>query len=171
LFFKLEQSLFYLLLFSIPFQIRKILYYPGWVFNEWLSISIYATDILLIILFIFWLANTLTQKGKMRPTLKIHDYFLFAFVVISAISIKNTSALYLSGYHLLKLIEFVLFYFYVKTYAIQRFNFSRSLLALIAGGAFQAIIAIIQFLKQSDIGLRLLGEGLLDPQMRGISVA
>jgi len=131
---------------------------------------VYATDILLVILFGFWFVRSVTQKGSTRFILRKHDYFLFAFIVISAISIKNTSALYLSGYHFLKLVEFVLFYFYLKTYVMQRFNFSGSLLALIAGGTFQAVIAIVQFLKQSDIGLRLLGEGLLDPQMRGVAV-
>ena len=171
---KIEQYLFYFLLFAIPFQIRKVLYYPDWIFSEWQAVSVYGTDILIIALFIFWFWKT-RFKTRLKTcfpylTFKTHDYFLLAFVVIAAISIKNSSAVYLSLFSFIKLIEFVLFYFYIKTYAVYRFDFLKSLLALIAGGVFQAIIAISQFLKQSSLGLWFLGESLIGPDMRGVAV-
>src|SRR3989344_2516515 len=58
---RLERYIFYIFLFSIPFQARKILYFEGWRFNEWQSISVYATDVLLGVLFLFWLFGYLAH--------------------------------------------------------------------------------------------------------------
>src|SRR3989344_7494980 len=149
---KLEHFLFYFLLFAIPFQTRKILWHQNWNFNEWQSASIYGTDILLFILFILWIFS------RVKPKVERYDYFLFALIVVSAISIKNSSSHVLSGYNVLKLVEFISFYFYLKSYAIYKFGLTRSMIVLVVGGLFQAIIAILQFLKQSSLGLGLLGE-------------
>lgn len=165
---KVEQILFYLLLFSIPFQTRKILWQQNWYFNEWQAISIYGTDILLVTLLLFWVF-----KGT-RPKIAYYDWFLFAFVAISAISIKNISLagqtdFYLSAYNIIKLVEFVGFYFYIKSYAIENFGFTRSLTAIISGAVFQSIIAVVQFWKQSDLGLKILGESLISRDLAGIA--
>ena len=155
----IERYLFFLLLFSIPFQTRIILWQQSWYFNEWQAISIYGTDILLLTLFVFWFF----RSGKL--SISKTDYFLLAFVVISAFSIKN----FLGFFSFLKLFEFVLFYFYLKSYAVDKFGFSRSLTVLIAGGLFQGGIAVLQFWQQSDLGLRILGESLLGKDMTGIA--
>src|SRR3989338_3079498 len=160
---KLERYLFYFLLFAIPFQTRKILWYQSWNFNEWQSVSLYGTDILLLILFGFWIFN------RVKPKIERYDYFLFALVAVSAISIKNSSSFYLSTYNVLRLVEFIAFYFYLKSYAVYKFGLVNSMIVLIGGGLFQAIIAILQFFKQSSLGLRLLGESILAPNMTGVA--
>ena len=160
---KIEQFLFYFLLFAIPFQTRKILWHQNWNFNEWQAISIYGTDILLIILFGFWMFN------RVKPKVEKYDYFLFALIAVSAISIKNAISPQLATFNVLKLIEFVVFYFYIKSYAVYRFGLIRSMIVLIGGGLFQAIIAILQFFKQSSLGLKLLGESVLAPDLTGIA--
>ena len=180
---KLEQYIFYFFLFAIPFQTRKILYYPGWLFSEWQAVSLYLTDIILMMLLIFWWFSFSSHGGKFliskseilnkfkisKSKLRNPDFYLLLFVVISAISIKNSSAFYLSFYSLLKLIEFVIFYFYIKTYALNRFDRLHSLLALIFGGLFQSAIAIVQFFRQQDFGLWFLGESTLNTDIRGIA--
>src|SRR3989344_9013600 len=98
---KLEQFLFYFLLFAIPFQARKILWYQNWNFNEWQSVSLYATDLLLMVLFVFWIFS------RVKPKIERYDYFLLAFVAVSVISIKNSSSYVLSAYSVLKLVEFI----------------------------------------------------------------
>src|SRR3989344_8329958 len=103
MFTRAERFLFYLLLFSIPFQTRKILWQQEWYFNEWQTISLYGTDLLLGILLVLW---ALSYNGI---NLKKYDYFLFAFVGIAALSLINTTSLYLGLFNLAKLIEFVLF--------------------------------------------------------------
>jgi hypothetical protein len=152
---KLERFLFYFLLFTIPFQTRKILWHQNWNFNEWQAISLYGTDILLIILFGFWIFSRVKLKVEK------YDYFLFALVAVSAISIKNSSSYVLSAYNVLKLIEFVAFYLYIKSYAVKKFGLMESMIVLFCGGLFQAIIAIGQFFKQSSLGLRYFGESVL----------
>ncbi len=160
---RLEQFLFYFLLFAIPFQTRKILWYQNWNFNEWQSISLCGTDILLLILFGFWIFS------RVKPKIEKYDYFLFALIAVSVISIKNSSSYILSAYNVLKLIEFIAFYFYIKSYAIYRFGLVRSMIVLIGGGLFQAIIAILQFFRQSSLGLKLLGESMLARDLTGIA--
>lgn len=177
-----ERYLFYFLLFAIPFQTRKILWHQNWNFNEWQSISLYATDLLLMILFLFWAVSAIRAGqisnfkfliSKQIPNPKSQfqnpNFYLLILVIISAISIKNSSSFILSSYNVLKLAEFVVLYFYLKSYAIYKFGFNKSLLALIYGGVFQAIIAILQFFKQSSLGLGLLGESVISPNLTGIA--
>lgn len=159
----IEKLLYYFLLFAIPFQTRKILWFQDWNFNEWQAVSLYGTDILLGILFIFWIFN---YKGL---KIKKYDYFLFAFILVAAVSLKNSTSFYVSLYSLIKLIEFVLFYFYLKSYALKKFGYLKSLEFIVIGGMFQAVIAIIQFLKQSDLGLHLLGETVINYNLVGIA--
>ena len=139
------------------------MWYQNWNFNEWQSASIYGTDILLLILFGFWIFS------RVKPKVEKYDYFLFALIAVSIISIKNSSSYILSGYNVLKLIEFVAFYFYIKSYAVYKFGLTRPMMVLIGGGLVQAIIAILQFLKQSSLGLKLLGESVLSPDLTGIA--
>lgn len=184
---KIEKYLFYILLFAIPFQTRKILWYPGWRFNEWQSVSLYLTDIMLGLLLLFWLYNSypklsyyvlrIMYYGKNSRTLiqntkyiiQKPEFYLIAFVFISAISIKNSSDVIISWFQFVKLLEFVIFYFYLKNYAIYKFGFTNSLFSIFYGGLFQAVISIVQFIRQSDIGLRYLGESLFNADIRGVA--
>ena len=175
---RFEQFLFYFLLFAIPFQTRKILWHQGWNFNEWQSASIYGTDLILFALFVFWAFNYFHGRKSLNSVINVKSsvfniynpsFYLLVFVVISAVSIKNSSSFYLSAYNVLKLVEFVAFYFYVKSYAVYKFGLNKSLLVLICGGVFQAIIAILQFFKQSSFGLKWLGESVLSPDLTGIA--
>ena len=162
MFLKLEQYLFYLLLFSIPFQTRKILWYDSWRFNEWQSVSVYATDILLVVLLIFWF---LDFKLKFQKS----DYFLVAFLTVSVISITNSTNPIVSWFQWFKLVEFSIFYWYLINYALGKFKLYNSFLAIFIGGILQSVIAIIQFLKQSSVGLRLFGESIINSDLSGVA--
>lgn len=162
--------MFYFLLFAIPFQTRKILWQQNWYFNEWQTITLYATDLIFLILAGIWFFSWKTGDKK-ASFFKIQkfDYFLFIFLAISAISIKNSTSSAISWFQFAKLAEFVLFYFYIKSYAFYRFNCIKVLWVVFVGGVFQSIIAIGQFLKQSDLGLRWLGESMLDSNLSGVA--
>lgn len=164
MFRKVETLIFYLLLFSISFQTRIILWQQNWYFNEWQAISLYGTDLLLLVLFYFWFKNYSGIK------IRTHDYFLFLFLFFSALSIKNSHSFPLSIYQFVKLAEFVLFYFYLKNYALTKFNVFHGFLAIFTGGVLQAVIGISQLIRQSDLGFRILGETLLHPEMAGVAV-
>ncbi len=173
---RIEQLLFYLLIFSIPFQTRKILWQQNWYFNEWQGAYIYATDILLGVLLLFWLFTVirggqisnfkfLISKQNLKSQIQKPDFYLIIFLIISAVSVKNI----IGVFSFIKLIEFAAFYFYLKNYAVYKFGFTSVLWVLISGGLFQSVIAVWQFLGQSDVGLRILGESLLSRDMTGIA--
>ena len=170
---KLEKYLFYLLLFSIPFQARKILWYEGWRFMEWQSISIYMTDLILVCLFLFWICNKLKMKNeKVKITvknLKFYEYFLILFLVISAVSVKNSSSYLISWFQCLKLLEFVAFFFYLKNYALAKIGLYNSFFSIFIGGLLQSIIAVSQFLKQESLGLWFLGESIFNKEILGVA--
>ena len=177
---RLERYIFYIFLFSIPFQARKILYFEGWRFNEWQSISVYATDVLLGVLFLFWLFGYLAHhkfsifnfQFSIKSQLSIFqkpDFYLILFLIISAISIKNSDSYLISWFQWIKLVEFSVFYWYLSHYAFKKFGIFNSFTAIMAGGLFQAVIAIIQFLKQSSIGLKYFGESIVNVDLPGIA--
>jgi O-antigen ligase len=71
---------------------------------------------------------------------------------------------------LLKLAEFIGFYFYLRSAFGKVFSFQKALAVIIASGVFQAIIGIAQYLKQGSLGLRLFGESPLSVNATGVAV-
>jgi len=112
MFNKVEKYLFGSLLFAIPFQIRKIVFYEGWRFNEWLSFSIYLTDVIFFCLFLMWIYS-LAQK---RAVLVIDNYLLIAssLMAITAFSLFFARDVKVAAFSLLRLIEFLVFFIYIK---------------------------------------------------------
>lgn len=165
---KLEKFIFYFFLFSIPFQTRLILWQWTRPFNEWTASFLYLTDILLVILFLFWLWRSLKKHTVLKLT--AGDRLLIAFFVISAFSIFNSKILGLSFYRLLKLAEFVLFYFYLKANLGNFFDFKTAANAVLFSGFFQAIVAIGQHIKQGSLGLKILGESIIGINIPNVAV-
>lgn len=97
------------------------------------------------------------------------DVFLLAFVAVAGISIGNAINPAAAWFAWLKLIEGVLLYFYVKDYALKRFDMTAGFTAIVLGGLFQSVIAIPQFIIQSSLGLKWLGESVLSPSQTGIA--
>lgn len=137
---KLEKFVFYLLIFSIPFQTRVFLYSAEVVvgFNEWQSVFLYGTDILIFTLFILWAYRSLrrtkisnfkffhlrawlravTHKQVARgqensKKLLITYYLLLITFLFSAISILFAQHWDISLYRVIKLFEFIWLFFYI----------------------------------------------------------
>ncbi len=170
---KLENWAFYIFLFAIPISVRHIFWYEPFNFVEWTAVYIYGTDLLLLVLFGFWFVNwktdNLLKTGKWKLITKPADWFLLAFVVVAGLSIINAHDVQTAVFQWVKLIEGVALYFYIKDYALKRFSLSKGFVALVLGGAFQAVIAIAQFMTQGGLGLKYLGESPLAPAMSGIA--
>lgn len=159
-----EKLFFYSLIFSIPFQTRVFLYSEGVFdgFNEWQSIFLYGTDILAILLFLYWLPNFLkTINFKFEFTFAL----LFIIIIFAGISIYFASYLNIGIYRFIKLLEFIWLFFYViralKAEDALRVKFSGISIALGLSGALQGAIAFLQFLAQHSLGLKYLGESPL----------
>ena len=163
MFKKFENWVFWIFLFAIPISVRHIFLYQPFQFVEWTAIYIYATDLLLLVPFAFWICS--------KPNIRFSraDWFLLGFVAIAGISIKNAMDVGTAIFTWLKLIEGVALYFYIKDYALKRFKLSEGFVAIVLGGVFQAVIAIAQFVTQGSLGLKYLGESPLAPAMSGIA--
>ncbi|MDP4001732.1 MAG: hypothetical protein Q8P69_01660 [bacterium] len=167
MFNKLENWVFYIFIFSIPISLRHIFWFEPFNFIEWTSVYIYATDILLFVLLGFWIKSKSFQFPV--SSLQKADYFLLAFVVVAGFSIWGALDVQTAVFQWLKLIEGVALYFYVKNYALKRFELRHILEIIIISATFQSIIAIAQFMKQGSLGLKYLGESPLAPAFSGIA--
>ena len=174
----LEKYLFYLLVFSLPFQTRLILFQWGSSssfgtsggFNEYQAAFFYFTDFLIALIFISCLWRSIrTGSFGWRSIFASHsDFLLAAFVIIAGVSLYWANNFGLGIYQFLKLVEFVWLFFYIKNnFAVL--NFSHALWFLFSSAVFQALLADWQWHNQSSIGLKLLGESVLDPNLAGVA--
>ncbi len=157
----LEKFIFYLFIFFIPFQTRKILYQFSGSFNEWTSIYLYLTDILLLLLFFLWFWRIRQQRFLKK--LKTPDFWLIVFVIISFVSLSQARNIQLGFYTWFKLLEFVGLFFYL------RFNFRRVAQVLVLSGVVQSLLAIGQFISQKSLGLWFLVESPLGIDINGVA--
>ena len=177
---RVETYLFYLLIFAIPFETRLIVARWTQPFNEWTAGFVYGTDILIFLLFVFWIVRVLKTKSSGEIKSSFAETFrlkwsnphlwLAGFFIVSALSIFNSRIIGLSLYQLLKLAEFIGFYFYLRSAFGKVYKFKEVLITIIASGIFQAVIAIAQYFKQGSLGLKLLGESPLSINATGVAV-
>lgn len=120
----LEKYFFYLLLFSIPFQTRLILYNFEYRFDEYKSIFLYLTDILIFLIFILWIWRA--RKNLVADFKSIFkqnfNKILIVFLLIAALSLLSAYNKYLSLYQLIKLLEFALLFFYLQMNPVRNLN-------------------------------------------------
>lgn len=158
---KLEKFLFYLFLFSIPFQTRKILFLSGNRFIEWNSGFLYFTDLLIVaIIFLAFLRGGIKFKKV--------DIFLGLFFLIAGLSLITSQNIWLSIYQLIKLVEFILLFLYIKN-NLDFFNLRKALWLFVASGFFQSLIAIGQFFSQSSLGLKHFEAGIYNANIPGVA--
>ena len=156
----LEKITFYLLVFALPFQTRKIIAQFSQPFNEWTSAYLYLTDILLLALIVFWFwrqkENRFLKNLSWRwlgEKTKSPDLWLIVFLAVALVSLSQAGSVRLGVYHWLKLLEFALFFFYLKSSVGLIFNFRRLAQVFIFSGIVQSVIALGQYLGQKSLGL------------------
>lgn len=191
---KLEKFLFYLFIFSIPFQIRVILY--QWSpflqnkgFNEWSAVYLYFTDILLALIFLIWFWRNTTKrflagfKLKVENWLKSYSFWLIVFALVSFISLIVADNLWLGFYQWFKLLEFIILFFYLKfnvdlneldddTENITKrvkIKFRRLVYVFLASGLVQSCIAFGQYARQNGLGLKYLAESPINLVTTGVA--
>ena len=176
---KLHICFFYLFLFSIPFQTRKVFlteysFYSG-AFTEYASFFIYASDVFLILALFFWLVFKKKHNCKQDiysplaaprffgergwgvlkyKTLKLRkiQLLLLAFIVWLIISaIINRNYLEISVFQIIKFIELFLLVIYIYFNLANKKVLIRSLFAVSLTGFLQSLIAIYQFIFQQSL--------------------
>ena len=180
---KLHIYCFYLFLFSIPFQTRKVFltqhsFYSG-AFTEYATFFVYASDVFLISTLFFWLISIPLLRGgwgcvKIAKSRKI-QIFLFVFIVWLIISATiNNKYLEISVFQIIKVIELFLLLVYIYFNLANKKALLTSLFIISLAGFLQSLIAIYQFIFQqslfnSPILAKITGEVVISPQIPGIA--
>jgi len=161
--------LFYLFIFSIPFQTREVLFFasPEGKFLEWNSGFLYFTDLLLIGIFVLWLARLICVRLSLTHIRK-GDFLLIGFFLVAGLSLIASQNIGLSVYQIIKLAEFVLLFLYIK-YNLEFLKIKKILTIFVASGAFQALLAIAQFFSQSSLGLKHFEAGIFNANIPGVA--
>ncbi len=174
MFLLLEKLVFFGLIFSLPFQKRFFLFgtdpLQGAEFNEWASGFFYFTDFLVFFLFLFWLKGTIRTVGWGRqvPVRLGASLFLLLLLGFAFISLARAELIDVGIYRFLKLAEFVFLFFYVA-YRARAIGIRPIAAAFVASGVFQSALAILQFAKQSSLGLEIFHESTLEIGLKGVA--
>lgn len=173
---KVEQILFLLLVVLLPAQIGKHFWPPTAFVRgiriDYLSPTIFATDLILFALLISWAARTRVQT--IVNTLEKHKRSIGAFIALLllislniAISTNPLGTLY----YWLRLGELALLFFYLKSVPKSTTSALRKFLPVPV--IYSSTIAIIQFVKQGSVGglLYWLGERSFTIATPGIAKA
>jgi len=163
---KLHRVFFYLTIILLPTQLGKH-FWPDWALVmgrrlDYLSPTLFLTDITIFLTLLSWFFSSFSS-------FKIKNYWKFvAFVGFVVLNIFFAVSPLVALYKWLKILEFVLFGFYIiKT----KPSFSRSLWCLSFAVFYSSIIAIAQFFLQHSVGgmLWFLGERAFDINTPGIA--
>ena len=169
-FLNLEKSLFYLLIFAIPFQTRTIVRSWGVGFNEWNSSFFYATDLILLAVILIWLLRLVFKlNASNRIGFTLADFSFLGLIIVSAFSILNASNYQLSFYRLTKLFEVFLLYYYVKNNYGYLLSLKTSMFVFVSSGIMQSVVGIIQLISKKSSGLEILGESPLSLEIPGVA--
>jgi hypothetical protein len=158
-----------LTLFAIPFSTRKVIspvFYQG-TFVDYASISLFVSDLLIAGLLLLWLIDfKRTGRFKLGPKLLTIPLLLLAgWMWVSLLWVSTDILVGVQSAFRFSL--YLGLYFYL----INRVAEIKTLLyPLAAGVVAQGGIAIGQYFVNHSLGLKWLGESVLDPRESGIPV-
>ena len=173
---KLLEYGLYLFVFLLPWQTSYILRESqiNGVKWEYGTICFYAIDILLIILFVLFIAANRHLKIKenckkiFRNEKRFHFFILASsLIVFSFLSIFWSADKTLALYSTVKITEAIALFFLLLNI---RFSWQKLFVAFIAAAAIQSGLALWQFFQQMSFASSLLGMSFYNPQELGVSV-
>ncbi len=182
---RLRTLLFYLIVLFLPTQLG-LHFWPSFAYVlgvrvDYLSPTLYLTDIFIILLFfvfIFPLRKFSIFPPKVDPPLADNFQFLILLLVVLVFIGSIGSIIFslspIAGiYKLIKILEFIFFGFMVAKNMRTKKDFSVLIVLLTAGIIFESALSIWQFVAQSSIGgiLWFFGERMFSAQTPGIANA
>ncbi|MDP3998355.1 MAG: O-antigen ligase family protein [bacterium] len=174
---RLRQALFFLLLLLLPTQFGRH-FWPDWakvlgLRVDYLSPTVYLTDVLLIVLFIFFLP----QFGKsLRTVFQKTPWRMFIVgvaLILVSVGIIRSERPFSGLYQLAKWGELSLFAFYISRAVMNRSQIRQTVFFLSGGLVLEASLSLAQFFNQGSIGGAFwwLGERTFSGQTPGIAQA
>ncbi|MEK7559039.1 MAG: O-antigen ligase family protein [Patescibacteria group bacterium] len=172
---KLEDFIFLLILFLLPTQFGRHFWpdfsYISGVRIDYLSPTIYITDILILLLFISVFIksfkNSILKVIKKNRTLVNHLILITLFIILNILFSKNILP---SLYGAIKLSECIFFALYTF-FKIRKIKQDLILFVFSSGVIFQSLLSIAQYIKQGSLGgmFYFLGERTFNGQTPGIA--
>ncbi|OGB85449.1 hypothetical protein A2994_02420 [candidate division Kazan bacterium RIFCSPLOWO2_01_FULL_48_13] len=166
---KINQWWLWLTIFAIPFSVRKVIapvFHQG-VFVDYASTSLFLSDLLIGGLLLLW-AMDFKRTGRFNwgpKCLTLPLLLLAGWMCLSLVWAKPD--VWMGVQAALRFLLYVGFYFYL----INRVADIKALLyPLMAGMVVQSGLAIAQYFTNHSLGLKWLGESVLDPIQSGIPV-
>ena len=158
--------LFYLFLITIPFGARILIYQFTPEFHEYEAAFLYASDILLVLFLGVWVFHSYVLKNVRMKFKRRWPLVIFLFLSFGSIFFAFSKGLAI--YSFVRLVLLILFALATAKIIREGMVKIEHILAIIAGSAvFQAMIAFLQFAKQSSLGLKFLGESVLGSDVSG----
>lgn len=165
---KIVEWFFYLFLISIPLQTR-IIYatdqaYVSWYFNYHLAIILYLSDLIFLVCFTLWFTWNIPHLNKNRENTYI---FIFLLLVLGLIGLFHVKQFNLGWYSWIKWLELFLVFIFIARFTSN--IRARVLNLLFIVGVLEAMLGILQFHVQHDLGLGWLGEYIAPLGTPGLS--
>lgn len=169
---KFETALFYLIIFLIPFQLRKSLYLSGDI-AEWGSAFLYITDCFLIVLFFMWWLRERNKEGvgpqKFFSLKKRKIFYLTGLFLLSGlVSVIYAENKILGLWQWIKIVEVYFFIYYIRD-NLKWIKKEKIMSFFVSCMVFQGVVGIVQFFTQKSVGLNFLGEASLSPEINGVA--
>jgi O-antigen ligase len=172
---RVAKLFFLLFLITLFFPIRYVFpttssFVTG-LYSDFTSISLYLSDIFLFIAFIFTLwSNKFGLFKSLVKDQRLTAIFILWLIVATFILNHPTSTLNI--WFFIKLFELI-----VVSYGTTALLFKNQrprikiifLFVFVSLGTLQSVIGLLQFLNQSPVGLKLLGEQVIYPNLWGIA--
>lgn len=167
----LEKIINYLLLiflFTLPWQTRYIILAGSLKNNYWEygTLAIYASDILLIIIFILKIINNYLNKIKFKLAASTIWLIILSIGLLLANLFFSLNKL-ITLEHITWLILAIIIFIILQQTTLKK---STALLAFITGAALSGLLGLWQFITQSSFASTILGLATHDPNNLGVSV-
>lgn len=174
---KIESVLLALLVLFLPTQLGKHFWPDFALVNglrvDYLSPTIYTTDILIGLLFFFWVRSAGFRLLLQIVTSPKRSFIAIFVTLVLLINVFTAERIGLSLYYLLKLLEYAFLGYYIAQHV--RLNMHLPFIALITAisAFFQSFLAILQYLQQGSLNgwLYYLGERMFSGSTPGIANA
>lgn len=172
---KLSRFCFYLFVFWVPFSVSALIYAPDYFqigfYNPFLVHFIYIADVFFLFAVIFYFVALVFELEKSVPKIS-HlanfklSFFVLLYVFAYLISLIFSVDLNNSSFYFLRAIQFFLFYLFLSSGFL---SFKVILRIFLISVSFQAVLGLLQFIIQNDLGLQVLGEPVLDSTMKSVA--
>ncbi len=167
----ISKILFFLLIVSLFFPIRHVFFtnsaFQTGAYSDFTSFSLYLSDILLFLLFL----SIIVPRGKeflLAFKSQMSIIFFIIWLILAIIWHFRTFSS-LNWYFLLKYAELIVSYGTIAIF-LKDLSIKKAFLWLFVSlGAGQALLALWQFIFQKSIGIKILGENLLNPEILGVA--